>query len=258
MVVPAAPDDTRSGVSTTSTATTPDPDRPGRSRGPARLVILLVLVVALVVGLVLTAVGFTTRSDPGFGLTGQPEQVQSEREDVMAQAEQFLLRINTYGPDLLEGDQMPEYRKQVSAVITPKFDTDFEKNVPAAEATVVQAGLARTATVVFTAVSAMDDDSATALVAGSFTNSYPKTQGSTERVTAPPSPFRVQVELVKVKGAWLVDDFDPVTGLDDEQGGTQPTDPASTTLPDPASLLPTTEPTDAPTGATDPSTQVSP
>ena len=55
-----------------------------------------------------------------------------------------MLRINTYGPDLLEGDTMPEYRELVEEVITPKFAADFEKNAPLAEATVEQAGLART------------------------------------------------------------------------------------------------------------------
>ncbi len=59
----------------------------------------------------------------------------------MAQAEQFMLRINTYGPDLLEGDTMPKYRELVEEVITPKFAADFEKNAPLAEATVKQAGL---------------------------------------------------------------------------------------------------------------------
>ena len=34
---------------------------------------------------------------------GEADEVQAEREDVMAQAEQFVLRVNTYGPDLLDG-----------------------------------------------------------------------------------------------------------------------------------------------------------
>lgn len=228
------------------------------ARGPARLVILLVLLVALVVGLVLTVWGVTSRSDPGFGLEGQPEQVQREREDVMAQAEQFMLRVNTYGPDLLEGTEMPQYRKQVSSVITPKFGTDFEKNVPAAEATVAQAGLARTAQVYNTGVSTLDADSATVLVAGAFTNSYPKTPGATERVTAAPSPFRVEVDLVKINGTWLVDDFDPVTGLDDEQQqqGGLPIDPSAL----PTDAVPSTDPSAAPSSdaTTAPSTEVSP
>ncbi len=119
----------------------------------------------------------------------------------MAQAEQFMLRINTYGPDLLADDgTMPDYRKLVEEVITPKFAADFEKNVPLAEATVKQAGLARTAQVFSTGVSAIDSDSATALVAGSITQSYPKSPGSDRAGQTEPAPFRVQVSLVKIKG----------------------------------------------------------
>jgi GTP-binding protein len=62
-------------------------------------------------------------------------------------------------------------REGVAELITPKFDSSFEQNVPAAEATVAQGGLARTAEVYGTGVSSIDDDSATALVTGVFTNS---------------------------------------------------------------------------------------
>jgi hypothetical protein len=225
------------------TSADPVPSRPlpeptPQRRGPARLVVLGVLALVLVASLVVLAVGLVTRAAPalGLGLGGDQQQVQREREDAMAQAEQFMLRVNTYGPDLLEGTEMPKYRSQVTAVITPKFATDFEKNVPAAEATVAQGGLARTATVLSTGVSTIDDDSATVLVAGSFTNSYPEEQGSTKRVTAPPSSFRVEVKLAKIKGEWLVDDFDPVTGLDDQQTGQQPLDPSSVPSLDPSTL----------------------
>ena len=45
-------------------------------------------------------------------------------------------------------------------------------------------------------------------MAGTFTDTYPK-QGQRE-----PSPFRIEVSLVKVKGTWLVDNFTPVTGAE--------------------------------------------
>lgn len=253
MVVPAAPDE-QSGVTpvdpaSTSSSTVPETsETASRSqsgpRSPARLIILGVLSLALVAAVVLLAVGLVSRAAPalGLGIGGDQQQVQRSREDVMAQAEQFMIRVNTYGPDLLEGTEMPTYRKQVTEVITPKFATDFEKNVPAAEATVAQGGLAREATVLSTGVSTIDADSATVLVAGSFTNSYPETQGSDKRVSAAPSSFRVEVKLAKIKGEWLVDDFDPITGLDDQQGGQQPLDPSSVPSIDP-SLLPSSEPT---------------
>jgi hypothetical protein len=184
------------------------------------LVVLLVLLLAATAAVVYLA---TTRPVPALGIDGDQAALQSERESVMAQAEQFMLRINTYGPDLLEGDTMPKYRELVEEVITPKFAADFEKNAPLAEATVKQAGVGRTCKVFSTGVSAIDDDSATALVAGSFTQSYPASQGSEDRVETEPAPFRVQVTLVKTKGTWLVDDFTPLTGdTEDSTGGGLP------------------------------------
>ena len=148
----------------------------------------------------------------GVGPVGAgQDDVQSEREAVMAQTEQFMLRMGTYGPDLLDDKGgMPEYRQRVEEVITPKFAVSFEKEAATAEQLVSQAKISRQAQVFATGVSTIDEDSATALVAGSFTDSYPKT-GRRD-----PSPFRIEVDLVKIKGTWLVDDFSPVTGGDDQ------------------------------------------
>ena len=123
------------------------------------------------------------------------EQDEADRQAVMSQAQQFILRVNTYGPDLLAEDgTMPAYREQVLEVITDKFAASFEESVPAAESTVSQAGFARTAEVFGAGVSAIDRDSATALVAGSFTNSYPVDAEDLEgeRQDDLPLPFRVQ------------------------------------------------------------------
>ena len=70
---------------------------------------------------------------------------------------------------------------------------------------VAQAGVARDAQVHATGISTIDSDSATALVAGTFTDSYAK--GG----EAAPAPFRIEVTLVKTHGEWLVDNFSPVT-----------------------------------------------
>jgi hypothetical protein len=142
---------------------------------------------------------------------GEADELQAERERVMAQTEQFMLRMGTFGPDLLEGQQMPEYRDRVLEVITPKFATSFEKEAATAEQLVAQAGVSREADVFATGVSVIDADSATALVAGSFTDSF--TQGE-ETSTQEPVPFRIEVTLVKTDDEWLVDDFEPVTGAD--------------------------------------------
>jgi Mce-associated membrane protein len=210
---------------------TPDdsPDQPTPARSTAyslRLTLLVVLSVLLLASVAAVAYLSATRPVPALGIGGEQASLQSERESVMQQAEQFMLRVNTYGPDLLDGDEMPKYRELVEEVVTPKFAADFEKNVPAAEATVKQAGVERKAEVYSTGVSAIDSDSATALVAGSFTQSYPKSPGSTERVQTEPAPFRVSVSLVKIKGEWLVDDFTPLTGTDDSSGASSGATPS--------------------------------
>jgi hypothetical protein len=165
------------------------------------------LVAIVVVGAVALAWLVAGR---GVGAVGGGQgDVQRDREAVMAQTEQFMLRMGTYGPDLLdEKGGMPEYRQRVEEVITPKFAVSFEKEAATAEQLVAQAKISRQAQVFATGVSTIDEDSATALVAGSFTDSYPKA-GQRD-----PSPFRIEVDLVKVKGKWLVDDFSPVTGGD--------------------------------------------
>jgi hypothetical protein len=198
----------------------PVPEVPTSHR--LRLTLLVGLLVVLVAAVAAVGNLAATRPVPALGIDGDQAAVQSERESAMAQAEQFMLRINTYGPDLLEGDTMPTYREQVEEVITAKFAADFEKNAPLAEATVEQAGVGREAEVYSTGISAIDEDSATALVAGSFTQSYPSNPGSDDRVETEPAPFRVQVSLVKSKGEWLVDDFTPLTGDAAETGAASP------------------------------------
>ncbi len=170
--------------------------------------LLAVLVALAVVGALVLGWLTLGRGDAVPGLTGGGQDtVQTEREAVMAQTEQFMLRMGTYGPDLLDDNGgMPEYRKRVEDVITPKFAVSFEKEASTAEQLVAQAKISRQAAVFATGVSSIDEDSATALVAGSFTDSYPKT-GQRD-----PAPFRIEVDLVKIKGTWLVDDFTPVTG----------------------------------------------
>ncbi|WP_028653573.1 hypothetical protein [Nocardioides halotolerans] len=217
----------------TEESAVPDPTARSTTSHSLRLVLLVVLSVLLLASVAAVAYLAATRPVSALGIEGDQNALQSERETVMAQSEQFMLRINTYGPDLLDGDTMPKYRELVEEVITAKFAADFEKNAPLAEATVKQAGLARTAEVFSTGVSAIDADSATALVAGSITQSYPKSPGSDERVQTEPAPFRVQVTLVKVKGTWLIDDFKPLTGTDEAGGGALPSVPPESGAPAP-------------------------
>lgn len=186
-----------------------------------RLALLIVLVVVALVAAGVLAFRVVTRES---GTSSQ-----SERDEVMSVGRQFMLAINTYGPNLVDDSgQMPQYRDDVTKLITPKFQASFDQSVTIAEQT-AKAGLTRSAEVFATGVSDLDQDSATVLVAGSFVNSYQNKKGKTVRDE--PAPFRVAVSIVRIDGAWMVDDFSPVTGVSDSGtgtgGGTTPSDGAT-------------------------------
>ena len=184
-------------------------DGPRQARGFRLVLLAALLVVALACG----GVGLWLTAE-----RGSAADVQRDREEVMSASGQFLLRMGTYGPDLLdEQGAMPEYRERVTGVITDKFAASFESEAGTAEQLVAQAGVNRAADVFATGVSSLDQDSARTLVAGTFSDSY-EVRGET--VDQEPIPFRIEVTLVKVDGEWLVDDFDPVSS-----GGAAPTEP---------------------------------
>lgn len=206
-----------------------------------RLGLLVVLVLVLVGSLAWTGYLVATRTSSASGslpervgdvLSGE-DAIAAQRERVMDVASQFMLRVNSYGPDdLAEDGTMPDYRERVGELITPAFRADFETQVGTAEQTVAQAQLGRECEVYGVGVSTMDADSATALVAGVFTNSYPGNgRRAGERVESEPAPFRVRISLVKIAGEWLVDDFAPVTGagvsLDPSAAPGEPADPTA-------------------------------
>lgn len=170
-----------------------------------RLVVLGVLVIALAGSLTWVAVLRSHR-------TGSAADVQAEREAAMSTTQQFVMRVNTYGPSLLDPQgRMPAYRARVKAVITPKFAASFDQTVPVAEQSVKSYGVDRTCAVYSTGVEVIDRDSAQVLVAGSISQTVENRKG--KRVsTGEPAPFRLRVGLDRIDGKWLVDDYQPVTG----------------------------------------------
>ena len=180
-------------TSTEPVADAPTPERPAAS-SRFRLVLLVVLVLALLVSGGVLVWQLAQRR-------GDADHVQSDREAVMSQVEQFVLRLNTYGPDQLDAQgHLPEYEKQVTAVITPKFAADFEKSgLPLAEKTVDQAGLGRTAKIFGVGVDSIDDDSATAIVAAGLSGSYPDPKhpkDTAKRIPIDTDVLRWSVKLV--------------------------------------------------------------
>lgn len=204
------------------------PPAPAGARLTPRVRVAIAAVLALVVAacvalLIWMSVAGRASTDGGLDLP-------DEREQVMSLTDQFVKRLGTYSPDMLDDSgQMPAYREQVREVITPKFAADFDKEVATAEQLVAQGGITRSADVFATAVSSIDDDSARVLVAGAFTDSYEQGTGEKARtIDQEPLPFRFTVDLVMIEGEWLVDDFSPVSNPDDAAGSGAGTDEGST------------------------------
>jgi hypothetical protein len=174
-----------------------------------RVILLGVLAVVLVVsGASAVALGSSRHVWP-FGAS--TDRAQADREAVMAQTQQFVLRLNTYGPGMLDDQgRMPTYRSRVKAVITPKFAVSFDRSVAIAEQSVKGYGLHRSCAVYATGVELLDSDTAQVLVAGSFSQTARDRSGK-EVPTGEPAPFRLRVSLDKIDGRWLVDDYQPVT-----------------------------------------------
>jgi hypothetical protein len=169
-----------------------------------RFVLTAVLAVGLVAALAWVGVLRSHR-------TGAAADVQAEREAVMSTTQQFVMRVNTYGPSLLNSQrQMPAYRARVSSVITPKFAVSFDQTVPVAEQSVKNYGIQRTCAVYSTGVEVVDSDSAQVLVAGSISQSARNAKGK-QVSTGEPAPFRLRVTLDRIDGHWLVDDYEPVS-----------------------------------------------
>lgn len=185
-------------------------------------------------------------------LIDPPSDPAADREEALAAASTFVQRFNTYGPDLLGGDnKMPEYAA-IGDLMTAKFAKVFESNVGYAEETVAETGIDRVGTVYGVGVASLDDDSAELLVAGVVEFSYPDPEDATQRIDFEPLRFRYQVSLVKLGGEWTVDDLDD---LDDELPSfAEASIPEAGTPGQLPSGSPTTEPSDgATTDPADPS-----
>ncbi|WP_165821241.1 hypothetical protein [Nocardioides gansuensis] len=192
------------------------------SHATFRLVLAAVLVLVTVASLGVVAWRLAVR--------GEDESLQQSRNDVMKRASEFMGRMGTYGPDLLDDKGgMPDYRASVKEVISPKLAASFDKEAATAEQLVAQAGVSRAVEVFSTGVSSLDDDSARVLAAGAFTDTY---QVEGKEIEQEPSPFRLELALVKIDGEWLVDDFDPVTSDSATESGAPAPDPTEAPQPE--------------------------
>jgi Mce-associated membrane protein len=149
----------------------------------AALVVVLVLAVAAAVW---------------FGLKARSDQdAQQERAAAANVASQFALRM-----DKVDGADFDGYIKGVNDLLTTKAKTKNTEVFNAMKQSYETAKVKGSGKVLLTAVGDSDEDSATVLVVHDA--DVTTTQGNIEH------HYRWTVNVVKVDGSWLVDDFNPV------------------------------------------------
>lgn len=156
----------------------------------ATILIAAVLVLVILAGAAATAVLVAKRGDI--------ESRLDARRTVAGVAERFTVQFNTYQADDVDG-----YTKAVKQMLSTSAEQAFDNRLADITKLITSTKLTSDGQVLASGVSSLDQDSAEVLVvADAQTDS---TAGATQR------HFRWEISLVKVDGAWLVDDFSPVS-----------------------------------------------
>lgn len=180
-------------MSTETIAGVPDPggqQRHARRPGARTLRIVCAVLAVLLVAALAVAVWLAVKA----------HAADTERDDRAAAAtvaSQFALRVDTF-----DGKNMDSYGKSVQSLLTTKYKSEFEKQFAPFKQVYAKAEATGTGKVLLTGVGSYDPDSATVLVV--HDGSVKSKLGSQVRHQ------RWSVDLVKVGGKWLVDDFNPV------------------------------------------------
>lgn len=174
-------------------------DRSGRL-SPALLTAAVALVALLLTMLAGFLVWRSLHFEDGPSRLGGERATfiaDSERSDALRVAEQYALRM-----DAIDGADPEGYAKLVKGLLTTKGKTKFDKEWAALQQLGMDKQTKGKGEILASALSDIDPDSATTLVAHDavITNG----QGTTGR------HYRWTIELEKVKGRWLVDEFSQV------------------------------------------------
>lgn len=209
--------------------------------------LLFAVSLACLISTVVVVVDRGTGDDPLDKLSSLRDEPSpapaSEREQLLALGRDFVVRFNTYGPDMLdESDHLADYAA-LTDVMSSKFADVFERNVGYAEQTVVQTGVGRSAEVYAVGVASLDADSAELLVAGTVQFSYPNPKNEDEPILFEPQRVRYRLSAVRVDGEWVVDDLDDIDDGFPSLAEANPSDGNQTDVP---SEVPTEQPSDDP------------
>ena len=165
------------------------PFRPRGSRGR-----LLWIVDAVLVLVILAAIVATVVLAVKLHRDGEQDRDRARAEGV---AQQFALRM-----DDVNGADFSRYIKNVNELLTTKAKSKNSQVLDAMKQTYAAAKVKGSGKVLLTAVGDYDQDSATVLVVHDA--SVSTAQGQLQH------HYRWSVQMQKVKGRWLVDDFNPV------------------------------------------------
>jgi hypothetical protein len=155
----------------------------------ARTLVAGLLVLVIIAGAVAIAMLAQRR--------GEIEDALDARRDAARVAERFVVQFNTYQPD-----QVKDYTATLNDLLSTSAQTAFSNRIEDITSLITQTKLSSQGDVLASGVASLDRDSARVLVvADAETDSV---AGATQR------HFRWEVDLVKVDGEWLVDDFSPV------------------------------------------------
>jgi Mce-associated membrane protein len=164
-----------------------------------RTLVIAILAGTFVVGLVLVAVGTLVLPESDSRVDDT-----AERNAVVSRASDFAAAYNTY--DVAD---LADYQKRLKGLLTPAYDREFVKITDAVFGALKdkkqRSGGAKLRGV---AIDSIDDDSATAIVAVDSSIS------NTDNPTAVDRRFRWKLTFSKIKGEWLVSNFESVASVD--------------------------------------------
>jgi hypothetical protein len=176
----------------TMTSSLPGGRRPWLS---ARLSRAIAAVLAAVVLVAAALVVYELVSVRPRYLDAQAED--QARTEAVQSAERFVVEANNF-----DASDLPTLKQRISPLLTTKFRTDFESTIDDILTQIEQAKLVSKGEVLRSAVASVDSDSAEVLVVADA--NAQSSFGTRVR------HFRWSVDLVKVDGDWLVDNFTPV------------------------------------------------
>ncbi len=173
------------------TAHTDGESAQGRAGSPAgwRLPVAVLLAVLLLVAVVLGVWGYTRLDSADEGL--------DTRTEVTRVAERFVVQFNTYDPSGVE-----DYTSTVEEMLSTSARTAFSEQIEDITRLIRETDLESQGEVLVSGVASLDPDSARVLVVADAQ--------ATSKAGTVNHHFRWQIDLVKVDGEWLVDDFNPV------------------------------------------------